>query len=332
MKPTLGLLLGDRNGIGPEIAVRLADRAETRAAADIVLIGDPQVLAHGQAITGLDLGARQIDDPAEIADADDATLFLPFTAGANEITVGEVSAAAGKECLDGLVYATSLAQAGQIDGFVFAPLNKAAMHAGGLRHEDEMRYLQEVLAYDGLVGELNVLDNLWTSRVTSHVPISGVAALITEKNVLDGIELAQAALSAAGYNPPRLAVCGLNPHAGDGGNFGREEIEVIGPAIEKARAQGIEASGPWPCDTVFVKARDGDYDAVVTMYHDQGQIAMKLMGFGRGVTVLGGLPVPITTAGHGTAYDIAGQGIAGIESMVAAWDLCSRMAASRRTA
>ena len=332
MKPTLGLLLGDRNGIGPEIAVRLADRAETRAAANVVLIGDPQVLEHGQTVAGIDLNARRIDDPAEIGDADGGTLFLTFTTGANEITVGEVSAAAGKECLEGLVYAAGLAQDGRIDGFVFAPLNKAAMHAGGLRHEDEMRYLQEVLAYDGLVGELNVLDNLWTSRVTSHVPISGVAELITERNVLDGIELAHAALSAAGYSPPRLAVCGLNPHAGDGGNFGREEIDVIRPAIETARARGIEASGPWPSDTVFVKARDGDYDAVVTMYHDQGQIAMKLMGFGRGVTVLGGLPVPITTAGHGTAYDIAGKGIAGIDSMVAAWDLCSRMAASRRAA
>jgi Pyridoxal phosphate biosynthetic protein PdxA len=156
---------------------------------------------------------------------------------------------------------------------------------------------------------------LATTRVTSHVPLRAVADLITEDRVLDAIRLAHETLRAGGNPRPRIGVAGLNPHAGDGGIFGREEIEVIGPAVARARAQQIAADGPYPSDTVFLRARDRAFDAVVTTYHDQGQIAMKLMGFERGITIAAGLPVPVTTPAHGTAFDIAGRGIARVDAV-----------------
>jgi 4-hydroxythreonine-4-phosphate dehydrogenase len=326
--PTLGLFLGDRNGIGPEIAAKLLAQLEPDGARAIV-IGDPDVLADGCRTAEVEVEVTTLAGPGQIH-ASSGTAVLPHGASGSGFTPGEVSAAAGSECLDNLAFGIKLASTGVLDGFVFAPLNKAALHAGGLTHEDETRYMQDVLAYDGPVGELNVLDKLWTSRVTSHVPLRDVADMITHEALVEAINLLNDAVGDSGIAAPRLAVCGLNPHAGDGGNFGREEIDVIEGAIAAAQQAGITASGPWPPDTVFVRAKDGEFDGVVTMYHDQGQIAMKLMGFGSGVTVAGGLPVPVTTCAHGTAYDIAGKGIAGVGSMAAAWDLCTRMAASRR--
>ncbi len=313
MKSKLGLLLGDRNGIGPELVARLLADGEVHDHAQLVVIGDPRVFDHGRAIVG--------GGPVALS------VFAPEPDAA--ITPGEATAAAGREVLATLAHAARMAEAGDIDGVVFAPLNKQAMHLGGLAFEDEMRFLAHELNYDCTIGELNVLDDLWTSRVTSHVALRDVGDLITEPAVYDAIRFANDALVAAGHAEPKLAVAALNPHAGDGGNFGSEEIEVIGPAIERARRDGIDASGPHSPDTVFVKARDGAYAAVVTMYHDQGQIAMKLMGFGRGVTVLGGLPVAVTTCGHGTAYDIVGRGVANPESLRRAVMLCARMAERR---
>jgi 4-hydroxythreonine-4-phosphate dehydrogenase len=158
------------------------------------------------------------------------------------------------------------------------------------------------------------------------VPLRAVADLITEKRVLQAIRLARDTLRAAGQPHPKIAVAGLNPHAGDGGIFGREEIDVIAPAVERARAEQIAASGPYPSDTVFVRAQGGAFDAVVTMYHDQGQIAMKLMGFERGITIHAGLPFPITTPAHGTAFDIAGRGVARVDGLAQAYRTACRMA------
>ena len=138
------------------------------------------------------------------------------------------------------------------------------------------------------------------------------------------------ALRAAGNAKPRVAVCGLNPHNGDNGNYGTEEIDIIEPGVALARSRGLNVDGPFPADTIFVRAKNGQYDGIVTMYHDQGQIAMKLMGFERGVTVQGGLPIPVTTPAHGTAYDIAGQGVANVGAMKNAFDLACRMGANRR--
>lgn len=316
-RPVIGVMLGDRHGIGPEIAARLLADAGARAAADVVLVADPAVAEFGRRVAGVSEFAvqRVIDRPGPAGEA---------------VGSGQISAAAGAEVLGTLADLLELGKAGKIDGIVFAPLNKAAMRRGGLAEGDELDFVLERLGFEGNTGELNVLGNLWTSRVTSHVALRDVADLVTPKHVWDAIALAHDTLVAAGFPEPRIAVAGLNPHAGDGGTFGDEEIKTIAPAIEKARAAGIEASGPYPSDTVFVRAKDGAFDAVVTMYHDQGQVAMKLMGFGKGVTVLGGLPFPITTAGHGTAYDIAGRGIARPDGMFEAFRICTEMARAKR--
>jgi 4-hydroxythreonine-4-phosphate dehydrogenase len=324
--PTLGLLLGDRNGIGPEIAAKLlAGGIEETARA--IIIGDANVLAKGCEIAGVKLEVTTLAGPGEIA-VTEGIAILPHGGSRKDFTLGKVSGVAGTECLDNLAFAAKLAGTGILDGMVFAPLNKASLHAGGLQHEDETRYLQDVMAYDGTVGELNVMDGLWTSRVTSHIPLKDVSGHITEEAIVEAVGLLHDAVAASGVEAPRLGLCALNPHAGDGGNFGREEIDVIEPTLEVIRSRNMNVTGPWPSDTVFVRARNGEFDGVVTMYHDQGQIAMKLMGFGSGVTVAGGLPVPVTTCAHGTAFDIAGQGIAGTGSISAAWDLCARMASA----
>jgi 4-hydroxy-L-threonine phosphate dehydrogenase PdxA len=202
-----------------------------------------------------------------------------------------------------------------------------------MHQEDELRWFAEFLGYDGVCGELNVLEKLWTARVTSHVALREVSALLTPQKVAEAIAMIHRSLAAAGKAQPRVAVCGLNPHNGDNGNYGDEEGRIIEPGVRLAAAQGHVADGPFPADTAFVRAirQDGGYDGVVTMYHDQGQIAMKLMGFERGVTVHGGLPIPITTPAHGTAYDIAGQGRANPGAMVNAFDLACRMGSSRRS-
>ena len=193
-------------------------------------------------------------------------------------------------------------------------------------YDDEIRFVRDVIASNAPASEFNILGDLWNARVTSHIPLSEVARNITEDRILRALELANASLRAAGFENPRIAVAGLNPHAGDGGNFGREEIDVIAPAVGKAKTKGFNVEGPYPSDTVFLRAKNGDFDAVLTMYHDQGQIAMKLMGFDRGVTLIGGFPFPICTPAHGTAYEIAGKGVANLGATRAAMLLAIRMA------
>jgi len=175
-----------------------------------------------------------------------------------------------------------------------------------------------------------VLDKLWNARVTSHIALAEVPKKLTRERIARALRLTDACMRRAGFARPRIAVAGLNPHAGDSGNFGREEIDVIAPAVEEGKRAGIAAEGPFPADTVFLRAKGGAFDAVLTMYHDQGQIAMKLMGFDRGVTLLGGFPFPICTPAHGTAYDIAGLGKASIGATRAAVLLAAEMAAQTR--
>jgi 4-hydroxythreonine-4-phosphate dehydrogenase len=231
-----------------------------------------------------------------------------------------------------LAEGAALVREGKADAFCFAPLNKSALRMGGMHQEDELRWFAEFLNYDGVCGELNVLQDLWTSRVTSHVALKEVSSLLSSQKVFESIEMITKALKASGKTSPRLAVCGLNPHNGDNGNYGDEEIKIIAPGIEMGIKAGIPADGPFPADTAFVRAirKEGGYDGVVTMYHDQGQIAMKLMGFEKGVTVHGGLPIPITTPAHGTAYDIAGQNLANPQAMFNAFELACRMGQHHR--
>jgi 4-hydroxythreonine-4-phosphate dehydrogenase len=317
-RPRIGLVLGDPAGIGAELAAKLLADAATPALAAVTVIGDARQLAAGARIAKVAPPAVEIDDRKN---ADPAVIGL-----------GQVSAEGGRAALDNFRRALARAREGALDAIVFTPFNKQALRLGGMTFEDELRFAADFLGHRGPLGEFNVLDRLWNARVTSHVPLARVAALLSVPRIVEAIALTDRSMRAAGTPQPRIGVAALNPHAGDGGAYGREEIEVIAPAVEAARAQGVDASGPFPADTVFLRARDGQFDAVVTMYHDQGQIAIKLLGFERGVTVLGGLPIPVTTPAHGTAYDIAGRGIANDRALRRAFEIAAGMGCARASA
>lgn len=329
-KPRIAAIPGDANGIGPELLAKLLAMPKATGAADILVIGDRAVIARGESEAGETLALVPVADPRALWPTDGTPYHETAFIAADQITPGTVSAASGRATLRTLDTALDLARDGVVDGILFAPFNKEALIAGGMGHQDELHYMAEYLGCGGHVSELNIMGGLWTSRVTSHIALRDVADAITGDRILDAVKLVDRELKAAGIERPCIAVCALNPHAGDGGNFGTEEIDVIRPAVEHARRFQIDVTGPWPSDTIFLKAQAGEVDAIVTMYHDQGQIAMKLMGFHKGVTVQGGLPVPVATPAHGTAYDISGQGIARTGAIEAAFDVLVRMATSHR--
>ncbi len=326
-KPRIAVLLGDPSGVGPEMAVKLLARQRNLDAARVLLIADPVVLAAGERVAGVKLTPLQVQAMDDLHFEDGRlSLFTRDWMAGEEPVLGESNERSGRASFQALEDATLAVRRGQADAILFAPLNKHSLRLGGLVHEDELRYMQERFAVAGFVCEFNLTGSLWTSRVTSHIPLKDVASHITMQGVRDAVKIIASALRRAGVARPRIAVTGLNPHAGDGGSIGMEEIEIIAPAIEQLRAEGHDARGPFSPDTVFIGARRGDVDAVVSMYHDQGQIAMKLMGFEQGVTLHGGLPVPVATSASGSAFDIAGKGMAQIEGLQQAFDLCVRMA------
>ncbi len=322
----IAALLGDPSGIGPEVMVRLlAERAQFPDTA-FVLIGDPQALASGERITHIALPVRALAAVSEPLAAGEIGFYALPMLKPNALQIGMSNEACGALTLAALDCATDAARAGHVHGICFAPMNKHSLRLGGMQAEDEMRHIQARLAVTDFVCEFNVTQNLWTSRVTSHIPLREVADHLTHEGIISAVAIIDKSLRAAGLAAPRIGVCGLNPHAGDGGSIGREEIELIAPAVQAAKALGIEVSGPHPADTIFVAATKGVFDGIVTMYHDQGQIAMKLMGFETGITVLGGLPVPFTTCASGSAFDIAGKGIAQIGGLRQAMKTCITMA------
>ncbi|HSV80614.1 MAG TPA: 4-hydroxythreonine-4-phosphate dehydrogenase PdxA [Ramlibacter sp.] len=331
-KPRLAVVLGDPAGIGPELVARLLAAPGTLARAEILLIADRGELDRGMEIAGLRTPYRLAKSVGEAEFASGQPVLIDDrgdTHGPFARAVATVQG--GRYCLDTLARAIEITRRGDADAILFAPLNKTSLHEAGMHTSDELHWFVEQLGFDGPVCEFNVLDGLWTSRVTSHIALKEVAEQITVAGVTQGMELVHRELLRSGLAQPRIAVCGLNPHNGDHGSFGREELDVIGPAVQAARARGLPVEGPFPADTIFLKVQ-GDqrqYDAVVTMYHDQGQIAMKLMGFSRGITVQGGLPIPILTPAHGTAFDIEGQGVAHPGATLAAFELACRMAVHR---
>jgi len=332
-KPVVAVTLGDPAGIGPELIARLLARRETLEAANVVLVGDPWLWADGQKVAGLEVATDRVDSLAAVRGRAGTSrpAFLPVdTVQAQHVVRAQSDAAGGASVLRVLDRCMDAARAREIDGICFAPLNKLAMKKGGLRHEDELHHFAEYLGVTGYFCEFNTLDGLWTSRISSHVPLAEVPKYITRERITEAAKLMFRSLEANGVAAPRVAVAGLNPHNGEGGTCGRQEIDVIEPAVRELNEQGFPVAGPFSADTIFLKARDGALDAIVTMYHDQGQIAIKLMGFSRGVTVQGGMPIPITTPAHGTAYDIAGLGKADVTATANAFAIAARMGFARR--
>jgi 4-hydroxythreonine-4-phosphate dehydrogenase len=329
--PLLGLMLGDATGIGPEQCARVLSDGRLSDSARFVVVGDARVLEQGARDAGVELAWRAYPTPEAIDwTRRDIALIDLANLDPARIPRAEVSPESGRVSGETLATMVELALSGRIDGITFAPLNKAALHAGGWRFNDEHQLFAHLTEHTGIFSEMNVLDGLWLSRVTSHVALKIALEQITLERIDQALSLADATMRGAGIARPRIAVAALNPHAGERGLFGREEIDIIGPAIARAAARGIECRGPFPADTVFLKAFAGEFDGVLSMYHDQGQIASKMKGFNRGVTVTAGLKSVFTTPAHGTAFDIVGKRRAETGALEQAVRLAARLARARR--
>jgi 4-hydroxythreonine-4-phosphate dehydrogenase len=329
-KPVVAVTFGDASGIGPELVAKLLARTDALAAANIVLVGDAWVWAEGQRIAGSDIKVRSITDWRQARNGDGSPMLLEIdTAAKTDIVSAQVTAAAGRGARAALTGCLDAAKRGDIDAICFAPLNKLAMKKGGMDFEDELHFFADYLGVKDYFCEFNTLGTLWTSRISSHIPLADIPKYVTRERIQAAARLTYRTLKQAGFASPRVAVAALNPHGGEGGTCGREEIDIIQPAVKELNEEGLPIQGPFPADTIFLKARDGALDSIVTMYHDQGQVAVKLLGFERGVTVQGGLPIPITTPAHGTAFDIAGQGKANAEAMTQAFLLAAKMGEER---
>jgi 4-hydroxythreonine-4-phosphate dehydrogenase len=331
-KPIVAVTFGDASGIGPELVAKLLSRPDVLAAARILLVGDPWVWADGKRVANLAPAVRPITDwAAARASSDDTPMFLAIdTVTQDEIVRGQMTPAAGRGARLALTQCLDAATRHDIDAICFAPLNKQALKKGGMAFEDELHFFADHLGVTNYFCEFNTLGTLWTSRISSHVPLGEVTKLVTRERIKAAAKLTEQTLRWAGFAAPRIGLAALNPHGGDGGTCGREEIDIIEPAARELNAEGLAIQGPYPADTIFLKARDGLLDAVVTMYHDQGQVAIKLLGFEKGVTVQGGLPIPIATPAHGTAFDIAGQNKANVEATAQAFLLAARMGVGYR--
>ncbi|MEY4507789.1 MAG: hypothetical protein RL297_2367 [Pseudomonadota bacterium] len=333
-RPVVALTLGDPAGIGPELIAKLLAKPDVCSRANVVLVGDPWLWAQGQEIAGQTVPVQTVNQLSEVRlrPQQDQPAFLAVnTVRPQDVQRGVAAAAGGQSVLQVLDLCMDATLAGDLDAICFAPLNKQAMKIGGMQHEDELHHFAAHLKVDSYFCEFNTLGALWTARISSHIPLKDVSQWVQKPRIKEAARLIHRSLKANGVVNPRVAVAGFNPHNGDGGVCGREEIDTIIPAVQELQTEGLNVIGPFPADTIFLKARDGEVDAIVTMYHDQGQIAIKLMGFSQGVTVQGGLPIPITTPAHGTAYDIAGQGLANVDATANAFAIACRMGRALRS-
>ena len=315
--PLVAVTIGDAAGIGPEVVVKALKHQEILQNCRLLILGDARIFTHRKfsafypdiyTITKL---PHQIDNLPAI------TLLDLHNLVAETVEVGKVSEATGRAAVEYVIKATELALQHHVDAIATAPLNKEAMHLAGYNYIGHTEILAD-LTHTPHCTTMLATPGLRVTHVTRHIPFQDIAAQITKHNVLETIKITYKGMQDLGYKKPRLAVAGLNPHNGENGLLGHEEIDEIAPAIYLAQEQGMDVFGPIPADSVFFQTIRGDYDAVVTLYHDQGHIAVKTHGFEHSITITLGLPIIRTSADHGTAFDIAGQGLANEASMVTA--------------
>ena len=331
MRPTLALTLGDPNGIGPEIVLRAAGDAGLREIARLVAVGPAAILEAQAEALGLGPVARVDRFDAE---APEAALAVIDTGGGAAFEWGRTTAAGGRHAIDAVARAADACASGEADAMVTAPLSKEAIHLAGVEFPGHTEFLQDrtgasdvvmVLAADLARGPLRV------ALATIHEPVRRVAELVTPERLATVLGTLDRGLrQRLGIESPRIAVLGLNPHAGDGGVIGTEDLSVVAPAIEAARARGLDASGPFPADAFFGRAAWARFDAVLAMYHDQGLAPFKALAMGGGVNLTLGLPIVRTSPDHGTAFDIAGKGVADASSFAEAVRLAAEMASRAR--
>lgn len=310
MKPILGITMGDAAGIGPELILKSLCNHNFGSSCRPLIIGSKAVMEFYRDKLGLDICFRTISSVSEAQFVRGVIDILDRNAlSADDIKVGELSPKLGKAAVLYTEEAGRLALAGEIDAIVSAPLNKESMRMAGYKYEGQTQILAE-LCKAKRHGMILLLGNIRVMMLTTHMSLQDACKAVTKDRVLAMIELAHESLMTFGILNPIIAVAGLNPHSGERGLFGTEEVNGSSPAIAEAKSKGIDVVGPVPADVVFVKAKEGHYDLVLAMYHDQANMAAKLLGFGEVVTVLAGLPIIRTSVGHGTAFDIAGQGVA----------------------
>ncbi len=331
-KPIIALTMGDPAGVGPELCLKATARLAPRLRAgelELVTIGTAEAIERARErliAKGLRRHAPTLD-------------LIEATPAEGKVRFGETSAEAGRQAFRAIERGIAMAMKGEIDAIATAPISKEAINAAGFHYAGHTEILADLTGSKGSVLML-VHDRLRVSHVSAHVALAKAPSLVTPERLTYVIELTADALRRLGFKKPRLGVAALNPHAGEGGMFGREDIDIVAPVIERFRRQGLDIAGPVPGDTVFVKALGGQFDGVVAMFHDQGHVAVKLLGFkidrrtGKwvglsGVNITLGLPIVRTSVDHGTAFDIAGKGIANPQSMIEAIDLSMKLAAAR---
>lgn len=335
--PLVALTMGDVAGIGPEVIARAWGEPALRSLARPLVIGSPETLRRALRVVGSNAHVAVVPSPEAAEPTDDLVPCLEATGQElHDVVPGRVDRRAGRAAYDFLVAAIDLALAGRIDAITTLPLNKEALHAGGIlvpghtevlaercgvKEHAMMLYLPPAPGAEG--------SGLGVAHVTLHVALREVFAGVTRESVGEKIRLAEGVMRTLAGRSPRVAVAALNPHAGEGGLFGDEEERIIAPAVAEARRAGVDVTGPVAADTLFARALRGEFDAVVAMYHDQGHVALKTSGFERAVNVTLGLPIVRTSVAHGTAYDIAGRGLAGTSSLIEAVTVAARFVAAR---
>jgi len=326
LKPKIGILLGDPSGIGPELISKLLAEDEMDKA-NVLVIGEKSILDKANKLTGLNTNLKFIETIDEIQFDEKTKFFLDITKGRNHsYELSKCSSESGQSVLNALNLALDLAKSKKIDAINFGPFNKTSMKLGGSKFEDELHLMADKLEVKNFFCEFNVVDNFWTARVTSHIPLKEVHKHIKKDKIIQPIKLINETVKLNGISNPRIAVQALNPHA----EFGEEEEKEIIPAIKAAKQLGINAEGPLPCDTSFITAfKNKNHDCIVGMYHDALQSGLKAFGFDRGVTVQGGLPVPVTTPAHGTAFDIAGKNSANLEPTLQSFKIALNIAKNK---
>jgi 4-phospho-D-threonate 3-dehydrogenase / 4-phospho-D-erythronate 3-dehydrogenase len=314
-QPMIAITMGDPAGIGPELVVRVLSQPSKLVGCHPLVIGDLAVMQQAVQLLKAPVQFRQVSSPREAGAAWPVIdLLCPDGLQVGTIPIGKVAAEMGLAVGSCLRTAAELAMDGQVQGLVSTPLNKEAFHLAGFPYRDELAYLAEITdsPSTSIVG---VMQNLWTITITEHIPFKDVAAQIQKERIVQVIQFFHQLLVERGDSRPRIVVAALNPHAGDGGLMGREEIDEIRPAVEAAKALGLDVTGPVPADIVFNLALQGLYDGVVCMYHDQANIARKLQPKEESATLFMGLPFACGTTAHGTAFDKAWQGVSDAGSL-----------------
>lgn len=321
----VGIPLGDSAGVGPEIIAEVAAKGELPKDIIPVVIGDVRQFEQGLRVKGLECPHYAVDEALALDESRGIAVYDLKDQDPAQVVMGQAQAYCGQGSINQIRTACHLASEGKIAGFCYGPLHKGAMRSAGMKQESEAELMAAEFGVKGPIGEVNMIGDLMTFRVTSHIPVQEISSHLNQENILQTIRLGWETSRTFGVREPRIAVAGLNPHNGEGGKCGTEEIEIIQPAVSRACEQGMNVTGPISGDIVFMRAFKGEFDVVVTMFHDQGQIALKVMGFEQGVTIGGGLPYPITTGAHGTAYGRAGKGYASTTAFKNALNVLTRM-------